>query len=228
MCVIIHNPYIFYPCLGIKTSLGSVEACKTFCRFFHVKAAGYACNDCRKSIKDIVTAWNIKLDSSKHRTVLNNIKRRSFTFCFYVRCLIVGVMVYCIGYNVTVCLSRNVSDIFIIKADDSTSGFLINIFNKLTKSLPYVFHRTVVVKMVILNICNHRNPRMKLQKRAVALVRLRYKPAALFSKACISLQIIDLASDDNRRVYSPILQNYSCHRSRRCLSVCPRDSNSLG
>ena len=106
---------------------------------------------------------------------MQNIERRTLAIGVDVDRLIIRCMFDGIRNILSAGYLRDIADVFIVKAQNGQTIRFRQILQELPEGLQDVFHRTIMIHMVIFNIRDHSNFRQKLQKRAITFVSFGYE-----------------------------------------------------
>src|SRR5690606_37581170 len=112
-----------------------------------------------------------------------------------------------------------------IKAHD-TEAIEGHILYKLTKCGPNIFKTTIVIKMLGIDVGNHRNISRQFQESAVAFVSL-YNHPVTFAHTSIGAIGIDNAAIDYSRIQMPSIQQCRDHRGGGGFAMRATNGNGM-
>ena len=170
MRIVVNDPNTAFFSLRLKAALRSVESREPRGELFKRHTDGKPRHDAGERIEHVVTARDVERDMSQSFVAVPDIKRDARALHRDVLCAIVCRMVDGIGQIFFVDRLYDVPQVFVIHAENSPAA-IARVLNELMECLDDVFHRAVMIHVIIFNICHNGDERMQLQKRAVALVR---------------------------------------------------------
>ena len=107
---------------------------------------------------------NLEHHSSKLLTIMNNIKINAVSGLVNIDSSEVCLIVDSIGYYFTINFFSQISQVFVVEAHHHDAIFLFDILNEILECLANIVNRTIMIKMIVLNVGDDCNFRFKFDK----------------------------------------------------------------